>query len=162
MPCVSMHTYPNIVDCRGRKAREGVNRKLTVRSSRRASIRVVTESMHMHTTLSVSVVARNVPRDSRVGRLVSLLKGDGSLDVGVSTEDGDYIPLKSATTSSSRFSPTRSTAECSTERGVWEPSWCREGEELIGAFWKTTAAGSRLREGQQGPRRWRGLFQLTS
>ena len=54
-----------------------------------ASVGIVAESVDVHATLSVGVVAGNVPCDLGGGRLVLLLKGDGSLDVGVSTEDGD-------------------------------------------------------------------------
>ena len=60
-----------------------------MRSSRRATVRVVAESVDMHATLSVGIVARKVPRDGRLARLVLLLEGDGALDVGVSTENSD-------------------------------------------------------------------------
>jgi hypothetical protein len=64
--------------------------RLTVRSSRCASVGVVTEGVDVHATLGIGVVASDVPCDGGVGVLVGLLEGDGSLDVGVSTEDGDY------------------------------------------------------------------------
>lgn len=63
--------------------------RLTVRTSGCAAVGVVTESMDVHATLSVGVVAGDVPCDGGVGVLVRLLKGDGTLDVGVSTEDSD-------------------------------------------------------------------------
>ena len=61
----------------------------TVRSSARASIRVVTECVNVHATLSIGVVARDVPCNGGVGGLVGLLEGDGALDVGVTTENSD-------------------------------------------------------------------------
>jgi hypothetical protein len=60
-----------------------------VRSGAGASVGVVTKSVDVHATLSVGVVASDVPCDLGGGGLVLLLEGDGSLDVGVSTEDGD-------------------------------------------------------------------------
>jgi hypothetical protein len=61
-----------------------------VRSRAGAAIGVVAESVDVHSTLSVGVVAADVPCDLGVGGLVLLLKRDGALDVGVSTENGDY------------------------------------------------------------------------
>jgi len=63
---------------------------LTVGSSGSAAIGVVAESVDVHATLSVGVVAGDVPCDGGLRVLVGLLEGDGSLDVGVSTEDSDY------------------------------------------------------------------------
>jgi hypothetical protein len=60
-----------------------------VRSSAGASVGVVAKSVDVHATLSVGVVAGNVPCDLGGRGLVLLLEGDGALDVGVSTEDGD-------------------------------------------------------------------------
>lgn len=60
-----------------------------MRSSAGAAVGVVTVSVNVHATLSVGVVASNVPCDLGVGGFVGLLEGDGSLNVGVSTEDGD-------------------------------------------------------------------------
>jgi hypothetical protein len=62
----------------------------TVRSSAGASVGVVTKRVDVHATLGIGVVASDVVCDLSGGRLVLLLEGDGSLDVGVSTEDGDY------------------------------------------------------------------------
>ena len=61
----------------------------TVRSSTGAAVGVIAEGVNVHATLSIRVVARNVPCDLGVKGLVGLLKGNGTLDVGVSTEDGD-------------------------------------------------------------------------
>jgi hypothetical protein len=55
-----------------------------------AAVGVVAESVDVHAALSVGVVAGNVPCDLCGRGLVLLLKGDGTLDVGVSTEDGDW------------------------------------------------------------------------
>lgn len=63
---------------------------LTVRSGRGAAVGVVAEGVDVHTTLSVGVVAGDVPCDGGLRVLVGLLEGDGSLDVGVSTDDSDY------------------------------------------------------------------------
>lgn len=60
-----------------------------MRSSARAAVGVVTVRVNVHATLSVGVIAGDVPCDLGAGVLVGLLEGDGSLDVGVSTEDGD-------------------------------------------------------------------------
>ena len=61
----------------------------TVRAGARAAVGVVAVGVHVHATLSVGVVAGDVPCDLCARVLVGLLEGDGSLDVGVSTEDGD-------------------------------------------------------------------------
>ena len=65
----------------------------TVRTGRCATVGVVTESVDMEATLSVGVVAGNVPRDG--GRLVlrSLLEGDGSSDLGVTPDDSNYSKI---------------------------------------------------------------------
>ena len=62
-----------------------------VGSSGSAAIGVVAESVDVHATLSVGVVAGDVPCDGGLRVLVGLLEGDGSLDVGVSTEDSDSL-----------------------------------------------------------------------
>jgi hypothetical protein len=61
-----------------------------VRAGGSAAIGVVTEGVNVHTTLSVGVVTGNVPRDGGIGTLRGLLEGDGTGDLGVSTEDGNY------------------------------------------------------------------------
>ena len=99
-----------------------VSLQLTMRTSGRAAIGVIAESVNVHAALSVGVVASNVPRDGGVGRLVSLLKGDGSLDIGVSTEDGDCRVIS---TWFSFFSPTRS-GWMEWHRGCGRPSRCLE------------------------------------
>jgi hypothetical protein len=63
-----LHIQPPILLCNSEKNavleyevnREGTDR-LTVRPSRGAPIRVVAKSMNMHATLSVGVVARDIP-----------------------------------------------------------------------------------------------------
>lgn len=62
----------------------------TMRSSACAAVGVVAKSVDVHATLSVGVVAGDVPCDLGVGGIALLLEGDGALDVGVSTEDGDW------------------------------------------------------------------------
>ena len=60
-----------------------------MRSGRSAAVGVVAKGVDVHATLSVGVVAGNVPRDGGGRGLALLFKGHGALDVGVSTEDGD-------------------------------------------------------------------------
>jgi hypothetical protein len=62
---------------------------LTVRTSTSAAVGVVTESVDVHATLSVGVVAGHVPGHGGVGALGGLLEGDGALDVGVTTDNGN-------------------------------------------------------------------------
>lgn len=60
-----------------------------MRTSGGAAVGVVTELVNVESTLSVGVVAGDVPRDSGGGVLVSLLKGDGAGDLSVTTEDSN-------------------------------------------------------------------------
>ena len=61
-----------------------------MRSSARATIGVVAEGMDVHATLSVGVVAADVPGDGRLGALGFLLEVHNALDVRVSTENSDW------------------------------------------------------------------------
>jgi len=63
--------------------------RLTVRTSARAAVGVVTEGVDVHATLGVGVVAGDVPGDLGLGGLGGLLEGDGALDVGVTTDNSD-------------------------------------------------------------------------
>jgi hypothetical protein len=65
-------------------------RRLTVRAGRGAAVGVVTEGVNVHTTLSVGIVAGDVPWDGGLGTLRGLLEGNGTGDLGVSAEDGNY------------------------------------------------------------------------
>lgn len=56
-------------------------------SSGRATVGVVTELMDVEATLGVGIVAGEVPGDGRGRGLGLLLKGDGTGDLGV-TSDG--------------------------------------------------------------------------
>ena len=58
--------------------------------SARAAVGIVTEGVDVHATLRVGVVAGHIPGDGCLGALGGLLEGDGALDVGVSTENGDW------------------------------------------------------------------------
>jgi hypothetical protein len=60
-----------------------------VRTSGGAAVGVVTELVNMESTLSVGVVAGDVPGDGGRGALVSLLEGDGAGDLSVTTEDSN-------------------------------------------------------------------------
>jgi hypothetical protein len=60
-----------------------------VRASGGAAVGVVTELVNVESTLGVGVVAGDVPGDGGRGALVSLLKGDGAGDLGVTTEDSN-------------------------------------------------------------------------
>lgn len=64
-----------------------------MRASGSAAVGVVTEGVNVHTTLGVGVVAGDVPRDGGVSTLRGLLEGDGTGDLGVSTEDGNCVIL---------------------------------------------------------------------
>lgn len=130
--CVPMSTAP--------QAKRLENESLTVRSGGGATIRVITEGVHMHTTLGIRIVTRDVPRDSRRARLVRLLESDGALDVGVSTEDGDYA----------------SSAPCPNESSdrKHEQKRSHHGVDRRGADWSFQARGqakSRNSEGDDGP-----------
>ena len=61
-----------------------------MRTSTGAAIGVIAKSVNVHTTLSVGVVASDIPFHRRGGALVLLSKGHGALDVGITTEDGNY------------------------------------------------------------------------
>ena len=60
-----------------------------MRSGACAAVGVITEGVYMHATLGAGIVAGHIPRDRGLGALGLLLEGDGALDVGVSTENGD-------------------------------------------------------------------------
>lgn len=62
----------------------------TVRTGRGAAVGVVTELVDVERTLSVGVVAGDVPGDGGGGVLGGLLEGDGTVDLGVTTEDSDW------------------------------------------------------------------------
>jgi hypothetical protein len=47
----------------------------------------------MEASLSIRIVARKIPCDSRWRGLGSLLEGNGSLDGGISTNNSDYVPI---------------------------------------------------------------------
>lgn len=58
-------------------------------AGRGAAVGVVTESVNVEATLGVGVVTSDVPGNSGGGGLVLLLEGDGSGDLGVTTEDSN-------------------------------------------------------------------------
>lgn len=62
----------------------------TVWASGRAAVRVVAKGVDVDTSLSVGIVAREIPRDGGRAGLRGLLEGHDALDVGVTTEDGNY------------------------------------------------------------------------
>ena len=64
-------------------------RGLTVGTSGGATVGVVTELVNVEGTLSVGVVAGDVPADGGGSGLGSLLEGDGTGDLGVTTEDSN-------------------------------------------------------------------------
>lgn len=67
--------------------REGTDH--TVRASAGAAVGVVAEGVDVHAALGVGVVAGDVVGDGGRGTLRGLLEGDGALDVGVTTENGN-------------------------------------------------------------------------
>lgn len=54
-----------------------------------AAVGVVTELVNVESTLSVGVVAGDVPGDGGGGTLVSLFEGDGAGDLSVTTENSN-------------------------------------------------------------------------
>lgn len=62
---------------------------LTVGSGRGAAVGVVSEGVDVHATLGIGVVAGDIPSDFGGGRLRLLLEGDGTADLGVTTDDGN-------------------------------------------------------------------------
>ena len=61
-----------------------------------AAVGVVTEGVDVNATLSIGVVAGDVPCDLRRGRLGGLLEGNGTGDLGVTTDDCDCRQTASA------------------------------------------------------------------
>ena len=60
-----------------------------MRAGRGAAVGVVAKGVNVHATLRAGILTRDIPGDGGRGGFGLLLKGDGTLDVGVSTEDGD-------------------------------------------------------------------------
>lgn len=60
--------------------------KLTVRTGGGAAVGVVTKLVNVHASLSVGIIARNVPGNGGWGGLALLLESDGSGDLGVTTD----------------------------------------------------------------------------
>lgn len=74
-----------------------------MRAGRGAAVGVVTERVDVHATLSVGIVARDVPGDGGGALLVLLLKDNGALDVGVTPEDADWRAMTLADAFPSRM-----------------------------------------------------------
>lgn len=72
----------------------------TVRACTSATIGVVTECMNVHAALSIGIVAVNLPCDGGWAGFGGLLEGDGTSDLGVTTEDGncagEYLSARSS------------------------------------------------------------------
>ena len=66
-----------------------VTARHTVGASRGAAVGVVTELVNVESTLSVGVVAGDVPSDLGRGRLGLLFEDDGAGDLGVATDDAN-------------------------------------------------------------------------
>ena len=60
--------------------------KHTVRSRGSAAIGVVTKLMDVHTSLSIGIIACDIPADSGWGRLGFLLEDHGAGDLGVTSD----------------------------------------------------------------------------
>lgn len=60
-----------------------------MRTSRSAAIGVVAKGVNVETTLSIGVVAGDVPSDGSGSRLRLLLEGDGTANLGVTSENGN-------------------------------------------------------------------------
>jgi hypothetical protein len=67
----------------------GLAEGVEVGTSGGAAVGVVTELVNVESTLSVGVVAGDVPGDGGGGTLVSLLEGNGAGDLSVTTEDSN-------------------------------------------------------------------------
>lgn len=65
-----------------------------MRTSGGAAVGVVTELVNVESTLSVGVVAGDVPGDGGRGTLGSLLESDGAGDLSVTTEDSNCKEIK--------------------------------------------------------------------
>lgn len=61
-----------------------------MRTGRGTAVGVVTELVDVEGTLSVGVVAGDVPGDAGGGVLVGLLEGDGTADLRVTAEDSNW------------------------------------------------------------------------
>ena len=61
-----------------------------MRASRSAAVGVVPELVDVHASVGVGIVAGDVIADGGWGGLRGLLKGDGALDVGVTSEDSNW------------------------------------------------------------------------
>jgi len=61
-----------------------------MRASGRAAVGVVAEGVDVHATLSVGVLAGDVPGDGGGSRLGLLYESHGPGDLGVTTDDGNY------------------------------------------------------------------------
>jgi hypothetical protein len=64
---------------------------LTVGSSGGAAVGVVTKLMDVHATLSIGVVASDIPCDGSWGGLRVLFEGDGSSDLRITSDGSNYI-----------------------------------------------------------------------
>lgn len=64
-------------------------------AGRGATVGVVTELVDVEGTLSVGVVAGDVPGDGGGAVLGSLLEGDGTSDLRVSAEDSNWFIVSS-------------------------------------------------------------------
>ena len=59
-------------------------------TGRGAAVGVVTELMDVESSLSVGVVAAEIPADGGRGAFIGLFESDCASDFGVSSEDGNY------------------------------------------------------------------------
>jgi hypothetical protein len=60
-----------------------------MRSSRGAAVGVVTKGVDVETTLSIRVVARDIPSDGGGSRLRLLLEDDGAANLGVTSDNSN-------------------------------------------------------------------------
>jgi hypothetical protein len=60
---------------------------LTVRSGRGAAVGVVAKGVNVESTLSIGVVASDIPGDGSGSRLRLLLENDGAANLGVASEN---------------------------------------------------------------------------
>ena len=66
-------------------------------ASRGAAVGVVAKGVNVHATLRAGILTRDIPGDGGRGGFGLLLKGDGTRDLRVTTDDSDWNGTVSAT-----------------------------------------------------------------
>lgn len=85
----------------------GLAEGVEVGASRGAAVGVVSELVDVEGTVSVGIVAADVPGDVGGGALVGLFEGDGAGDLGVTTEDGNFLKVSKVSPINEQAKPLR-------------------------------------------------------